>query len=70
MAFTWPHCYIPDLGPLIQPFGAKLQARRMVREADLNGDGKVSRDEFVNLLHETSVPDSLDQYDARLESTS
>ena len=37
-----------------------------MREADLNGDGKVSKEEFINLLHETSVPDSLDQYDSRL----
>lgn len=40
----------------------------MVREADVNGDGKISKEEFVGLLHQTSVPDSLDQYDSRLES--
>ena len=38
-----------------------VQAKRMVREADTNGDGLVSRDEFFSLLQQTSVPDSLDQ---------
>jgi hypothetical protein len=37
------------------------QAKRMVREADTDGDGLVSKDEFLNLLQQTSVPDSLDQ---------
>lgn len=44
-----------------------VQAKRMVREADVNGDGKISKEEFLDLLHQTSVPDSLDQYDSRLE---
>ena len=37
----------------------------MLREADTNGDGMVSRDEFVTLLQANSVPDSLDAYDPR-----
>lgn len=41
----------------------------MVREADLNGDGKVSKSEFMSLLGASSVPDSLDQYDPRLGQT-
>ena len=45
---------------------AASQARRMVREADTNGDGKVSREEFVELLQDTNVPDSLEHYDSRL----
>lgn len=43
-----------------------LEAKRMVREADTDGDGLVSKDEFLNLLQQTSVPDSLDQYDSRI----
>lgn len=43
-----------------------VQARRMLREADVNGDGLISKEEFVSLLGETNVADSLDQYDARL----
>ncbi|KAK9855495.1 hypothetical protein WJX84_003622 [Apatococcus fuscideae] len=42
-----------------------LEARRMLREADANGDGRISKDEFVALLQEASMRDSLDQYDSR-----
>ena len=36
-----------------------MQARRMLREADANGDGLVSKHEFIGLLSETNVPDGL-----------
>ncbi len=38
----------------------------MLREADTNGDGRVSREEFYNLLQEHQAPDSLSFYDTRL----
>ena len=41
----------------------------MLREADANGDGLVSREEFSTLLTETHLPDSLDQYDPRLQQS-
>jgi calcium-dependent protein kinase len=37
----------------------------MLREADSNGDGKVSRDEFHALFTQSTRPDELGQYDAR-----
>jgi calcium-dependent protein kinase len=39
----------------------------MLREADANGDGRISRSEFSALLHENVSPDSLSLYDARLK---
>ena len=42
-----------------------VQARRMLREADENGDGLVSRKEFHDLLTRSTMPDVLQGYDAR-----
>ncbi|RMZ52997.1 hypothetical protein APUTEX25_001116, partial [Auxenochlorella protothecoides] len=42
-----------------------IAARRMLREADANGDGQVSWSEFVELLEATD--DDLNQYDSRLK---
>lgn len=44
----------------------RLEARSMLREADANGDGRVSREEFTELLSVGSIPDGLSQYDPRL----
>jgi EF hand len=43
-----------------------VQAKRTMREADTNGDGMVSKEEFVQLLLGSPVSDSLDTYDARI----
>jgi calcium-dependent protein kinase len=43
-----------------------LEARSMLREADTNGDGRVSREEFADLLTAGPNPDILFNYDARL----
>jgi hypothetical protein len=37
----------------------------MLREADANGAGKISREEFTLLLTSSVVPDSLSFYDDR-----
>ena len=42
-----------------------MQARRMLREADENGDGVISKREFHDLFLRQSTPDGLEQYDAR-----
>eukprot|EP00879_Flechtneria_rotunda_P019176 GHRR01020134.1.p1 GENE.GHRR01020134.1~~GHRR01020134.1.p1 ORF type:complete len:506 (+),score=170.64 GHRR01020134.1:924-2441(+) len=42
------------------------EAKRMLREADENGDGRISRQEFYNLLRDNVTPDSLSMYDDRL----
>ena len=44
----------------------RLEARSMLREADANGDGRVSKEEFTDLLAASSLPDNLGQYDPRL----
>jgi len=43
-----------------------VEARTMLREADTNGDGKISREEFTDLLTSGPNPDILSHYDARL----
>ena len=43
-----------------------LQAKRTLREVDINGDGRISKEEFHHMLTGSPVPDSLDQYDARV----
>eukprot|EP00887_Chlorella_sp_A99_P003430 scaffold7.g3430.t1 len=43
-----------------------LEAKRMLREADVNGDGRISQAEFRELLLGTTLPDTLHQYDSRL----
>jgi len=45
------------------------EAKRMLREADEDGDGRISREEFSNLLRH-SIPDELTLYDSRLGSPS
>ena len=41
-------------------------AKRMLREADKNEDGRISREEFYNLMAGTVATDTLSQYDSRL----
>ena len=43
-----------------------LIAKRMLREADKNEDGRISKEEFFELMVKTVAPDSLEQYDSRL----
>ena len=42
------------------------EAKRMLREADTNGDGKISQQEFSALLRDNVAPDSLSLYDNRM----
>ncbi|CAD7699180.1 unnamed protein product [Ostreobium quekettii] len=41
-------------------------AKRMLREADRNEDGLISREEFTELMVKTMAPDCLEQYDSRV----
>lgn len=42
------------------------EAKLMLREADTNGDGQISKEEFYDLLRDGHAPDSLSFYDDRL----
>jgi len=42
------------------------QARIMLREADTNKDGKISKEEFYDLMRNTVMPDALEQYESRI----
>lgn len=42
------------------------EAKKMLREADTNGDGRISKEEFNDLLKNNHAPDSLSFYDDRL----
>ena len=44
----------------------EAQARMMLREADTNRDGQISKEEFQQLMRNTVVPDALEQYDSRI----
>lgn len=44
----------------------KAEAKKMLREADANGDGRISKEEFNDLLKNQHAPDSLSFYDDRL----
>ncbi len=48
------------------PVAPRPQAKRTLREVDINGDGRISKEEFHHMLTGSPVPDSLDQYDARV----
>jgi len=43
----------------------EAQARLMLREADTNRDGQISKEEFYDLMNSV-IPDSLDQYEPRV----
>lgn len=45
------------------------EAKLMLREADTNGDGRISREEFYSLLRDNHAPDSLSFYDDRCVCT-
>ncbi|KAG1675746.1 hypothetical protein FOA52_012402 [Chlamydomonas sp. UWO 241] len=45
-------------------------AKAMLREADVNGDGKITREEFGILLEHQRLVDSLSFYDSRLSTES
>jgi calcium-dependent protein kinase len=55
-----------DTGRPVSAEERLTMAKQMLREADTNGDGKISRDEFSELLKEHQAPDSLSFYDDRL----
>ncbi|CAD7701182.1 unnamed protein product [Ostreobium quekettii] len=63
--------YLPSYLPLSSESGDSGDdrmtiAKRMLREADKNEDGFISRDEFNHLMVKSMGPDSLDQYDSRI----
>ena len=43
-----------------------LEARSLMREADVDGDGCISRSDFAKLMSKSSYVDALVQYDARI----
>jgi len=46
-----------------------LEAQALLREADVDGDGLISRTEFQSLMAKSYVPDALNQYDPRLSGS-
>ena len=44
----------------------EARARLMLREADKNKDGQISKEEFYELMQNTVVPDALEQYESRI----
>ena len=38
----------------------------MLREADKNKDGQISKEEFYELMQNTVIPDALEQYESRI----
>ena len=62
---AWRNVRLSSIGANNECTAALVQARRMLREADDNGDGLISRDEFHDLFTRSTTPDVLQGYDAR-----